>query len=171
MYAASPLNKPSAEPDRATVHPFRRDTPVTSRYTRSEGVQCLRIGCTATRNKHNRENLPSSAEPPRAYSPSATPTPCFARSTRTRSTMRGRRVGVSRWRRSVKNRRARVSVETRTDSGQRAATYYTASATSRRRVELPTRTHSSASPLPLGPFRYTGRVDGGIVTRHTSWRS
>ena len=30
------------------LHPTRRATPVTSRYTRSEGVQCLRIGCTAT---------------------------------------------------------------------------------------------------------------------------
>ena len=61
--------------------------------------------------------------------------------------------------------------EEQADAGQRVATYCTASATSRRRVELPTRTHSSASPLPLGPLRYTGRVDGGIVTRHTSWRS
>ena len=61
--------------------------------------------------------------------------------------------------------------EEQADAGQRVATYCTASATSRRRVELPTRTHSSASPLPLGPLRYTGRVDGGMVTRHTSWRS
>ena len=30
------------------LHPLRRGAPVTSRYTRSEGVQCLRIGCTAT---------------------------------------------------------------------------------------------------------------------------
>ena len=30
------------------MHPLRRDTPVTSRCTRSEEVQCLRIGCTAT---------------------------------------------------------------------------------------------------------------------------
>ena len=30
------------------LHPLRRATPVTSRYTRSEGVQCLRIGCTTT---------------------------------------------------------------------------------------------------------------------------
>ena len=65
MYAPSPLNKPPTEPDRATVHPLRRDTPVTSRYTRSEGVQCLRIGCTATRNKHNRENVPSRKKPRR----------------------------------------------------------------------------------------------------------
>ena len=84
-----------------------------------------------------------------AYSPSASPSAleasCFARSVRTRSTTRGRRVGVSRWRLMVRNRRMRVSGETRTVSGQRVATYCTASATSRRRVELPTRTHSSAS--------------------------
>jgi len=36
------------------LHPLRRATPVTSRYTRSEGVQCLRIGCTASHNKPNR---------------------------------------------------------------------------------------------------------------------
>ena len=36
------------------LHPLRRATPVTSRCTRSEGVQCLRIGCTASHNKHNR---------------------------------------------------------------------------------------------------------------------
>ena len=30
------------------LHPLRRNAPVTSRCTRSEGVQCLRIGCTAT---------------------------------------------------------------------------------------------------------------------------
>ena len=30
------------------VHPLRRATPVTSQCTRSEEVQCLRIGCTAT---------------------------------------------------------------------------------------------------------------------------
>ena len=36
------------------MHPLRRDTPVTSQCTRSEGVQCLRIGCTASHNKHNR---------------------------------------------------------------------------------------------------------------------
>ena len=36
------------------MHPLRRATPVTSRCTRSEGVQCLQIGCTASHNKHNR---------------------------------------------------------------------------------------------------------------------
>jgi len=42
------------------VHPLRRATPVTSRCTRSEGVQCLRIGCTASHNKHNRgHSLPT----------------------------------------------------------------------------------------------------------------
>ena len=65
MYAPSPINKPSTEPDRATVHPLRRDTPVTSQCTRSEEVQCLRIGCTATRNKHNREYDPSRKKPRR----------------------------------------------------------------------------------------------------------
>ena len=38
----------STGPDHAAVHPFRRDAPVTSHCTRSEGVQCLRIGCTAS---------------------------------------------------------------------------------------------------------------------------
>ena len=58
MYAASPLNKPSAEPDRATVHPFRRDAPVTSLYTRSEGVYCLRIGCITSQNKYRCGDMP-----------------------------------------------------------------------------------------------------------------
>ena len=35
------------------LHPIRRDAPVPSRYTRSEGVSCLRIGCTAPHDKHN----------------------------------------------------------------------------------------------------------------------
>ena len=35
------------------LHPLRRDAPVTSQCTRSEEVQCLRIGCTASRNKPN----------------------------------------------------------------------------------------------------------------------
>ena len=41
----------STGPDHAALHPLRRETPVTSRCTRSEGVQCLRIGCTASYNK------------------------------------------------------------------------------------------------------------------------
>ena len=36
------------------LHPLRRATPVTSQCTRSEEVQCLRIGCTASHNKPNR---------------------------------------------------------------------------------------------------------------------
>ena len=36
------------------LHPLRRATPVTSRCTRSEGVQCLRIGCSTHIHKHNR---------------------------------------------------------------------------------------------------------------------
>ena len=47
------------------LYPLRRATPVTSRCTRSEGVQCLRIGCTAAHNKHNRENVPSRKRPRR----------------------------------------------------------------------------------------------------------
>ena len=43
----------STSPDHAALHPLRRDTPVTSRCTRSEGVQCLRIGCTTIHNKHD----------------------------------------------------------------------------------------------------------------------
>ena len=40
--------------EREALHPLRRDTPDPSRCTRSEGVQCLRIGCAASHNKHNR---------------------------------------------------------------------------------------------------------------------
>ena len=50
----------STSPDHAAMHPLRRDTPDPSRCTRSEGVQCLRIGCTASHNKHNRgHSLPT----------------------------------------------------------------------------------------------------------------
>ena len=38
----------STGPDHAALHPLRRNAPVTSRCTRSEGVQCLRIGCTTS---------------------------------------------------------------------------------------------------------------------------
>ena len=34
-------------------HPLRAAAPVTGRDTRSEGVHCLRIGCTAPHDKHN----------------------------------------------------------------------------------------------------------------------
>ena len=34
------------------LHPLRRATPDVGRYTRSEEVQCLQIGCSAQRNKH-----------------------------------------------------------------------------------------------------------------------
>ena len=33
------------------MHPLRRNAPVTQRCTRSEEVQCLQIGCTASHNK------------------------------------------------------------------------------------------------------------------------
>ena len=42
---------PGSEQD--ALHPIRRATPVPSRYTRSEGVSRLRIGCTAPHHKHN----------------------------------------------------------------------------------------------------------------------
>ena len=35
-------------PSCAALHPIRRTTPDPSRYTRSEGVYCLRIGCAIT---------------------------------------------------------------------------------------------------------------------------
>ena len=58
-----------AHPDseREALHPLRRAAPVTSRCTRSEGVQCLQIGCTASHNKHNRgHSLPTDPNrPPR----------------------------------------------------------------------------------------------------------
>ena len=50
----------STGPDHAALHPLRHDAPDPSRCTRSEGVQCLRIGCTAAHNKPNRgHSLPT----------------------------------------------------------------------------------------------------------------
>ena len=39
---------PPSRLQQASMHPLRHHAPVTSRCTRSEGVQCLRIGCTAS---------------------------------------------------------------------------------------------------------------------------
>ena len=36
------------------LHPIWGAAPVTWRYTRTEGVQCLRIGCSAPNNKYKR---------------------------------------------------------------------------------------------------------------------
>jgi len=47
----------STGPDHAALHPFRTAAPDPSQCTRSEGVQCLRIGCTASHNKPNRGQL------------------------------------------------------------------------------------------------------------------
>ena len=47
----------STRPGRAALHPIRCAAPDPSRYTRSEEVQCLRIGCFASRNKSNRGHL------------------------------------------------------------------------------------------------------------------
>ena len=49
---------------RLALHPLRGDAPVTWRYTRSERVQCLRIGCTAQRT-----NTPKKSLPPRTHYP------------------------------------------------------------------------------------------------------
>ena len=46
----------STGPDHAALHPFRTAAPDPSQCTRSEGVQCLRIGCTASHNKHKCEH-------------------------------------------------------------------------------------------------------------------
>ena len=54
MSVTDALHACSTRSEREALHPLRRDTPVTSRCTRSEGVQCLQIGCTASHNKHNR---------------------------------------------------------------------------------------------------------------------
>ena len=52
------------------IHPLRRDTPDLSRCTRSEGVQCLRIGCTASHNKPNRgQFLPTDPNRPHRTQP------------------------------------------------------------------------------------------------------
>ena len=46
--------KPTQQPasSRQALHPLRGATPVAGRYTRSEEVQCPRIGCTSTPNKY-----------------------------------------------------------------------------------------------------------------------
>ena len=48
------LHACSTKSAREALHPLRCNAPVTSRCTRSEEVQCLQIGCTASHNKHNR---------------------------------------------------------------------------------------------------------------------
>ena len=60
----------STGPDHAAMHPLRRDTPDPSQYTRSEGVQCLRIGCTASHNKPDRgQFLPTDPNRPHRTQP------------------------------------------------------------------------------------------------------
>ena len=53
-----PVEQPSSPGEHCTLyvalHPLRGATPDVGRYTRSEEVQCLRIGCSATFNKHFR---------------------------------------------------------------------------------------------------------------------
>ena len=49
--ALEPLYKPSAEPDRAALHPFGSIQPVRERSTRSEGVESSRSGVTPHRQQ------------------------------------------------------------------------------------------------------------------------
>ena len=53
-----PVEQPSSPGERCTryvaLHPLRGATPDVGRYTRSEEVQCLRIGCSATPHKYHR---------------------------------------------------------------------------------------------------------------------
>ena len=77
----------STGPDHAAMHPLRRDTPDPSQYTRSEGVQCLRIGCTASHNKPDRgQFLPTDPNRPHRTQPHGldmlTPAPNERRCTR-----------------------------------------------------------------------------------------
>ena len=46
---------------RGPLHPLRAAAPVTRRDTRSEGVHCLRIGCSAPNHKSNRGNCETRA--------------------------------------------------------------------------------------------------------------
>ena len=46
---------------RGPLHPLRAAAPVTRRDTRSEGVYCLRIGCSAPNHKSNRGNCETRA--------------------------------------------------------------------------------------------------------------
>ena len=50
----------STSPDHAAMHPLRRDTPVTSRYTRSVAVHPIRRGAMPTDRVHR---LPQQAQP------------------------------------------------------------------------------------------------------------
>ena len=72
--ALHPLRRDAPVMSRCTryvaTHPLCRNAPVMSQCTRSEEVQCLQIGCTASRNKHNRETFHLARS--RASFPSAT---------------------------------------------------------------------------------------------------
>ena len=47
---------------RGPLHPLRAAAPVTGRCTRSEGVHCLRIGCSAPNHKNKRRICETSAD-------------------------------------------------------------------------------------------------------------
>ena len=63
---------------RRALHPLRGDAPVTWRYTRSERVQCLRIGCTAQRTNTPKKSLPPRTHHPQTGTHEATRTPSAA---------------------------------------------------------------------------------------------
>ena len=60
---------------RRALHPLRGDAPVTWQYTRSERVQCLRIGCTAQRSNTPKKSLPPRTHHPQTGTHEATRTP------------------------------------------------------------------------------------------------
>ena len=47
-------SSPAETTVRGALHPLRAAAPVTGRYTRSEGVHCLRIGCSTPNHKNKR---------------------------------------------------------------------------------------------------------------------
>ena len=49
---------------RGALHPLRAAAPVTGRYTRSEGVHCLRIGCSTPNHKNKRGICETIADTP-----------------------------------------------------------------------------------------------------------
>ena len=79
---------------RQALHPLRGDAPVTWRYTRSERVQCLRIGCNAYGS-----GAPHNARIPKEESAAPHASPAN-RNTRSHKTPKHRRCGGRRraWR-------------------------------------------------------------------------
>ena len=59
-------SSPAETTVRGALHPLRAAAPVTGRYTRSEGVHCLRIGCSASSHKNKRGICETTADTHRA---------------------------------------------------------------------------------------------------------